>query len=214
MSSSAEAMPAVRRPPRPARWPWVVLAGFLAIAGVAMALVVANDEAVERADPVRRSRSRCSVSSARSSSAATAATRIGHPVPVVLVHHGDVVPVGGAPHLRREQRRVRVVGRGRRVPQQLRMAARDPARRCSCCRCCSRTGISRHLVGGRCCGSSSVCSSLLALHPALRAEDVDRLGRRRRLEPLVHRRDRQSPEPGSGDRARASRRCSPRASCR
>jgi signal transduction histidine kinase len=33
-------------PLRPARWPWVVLAGFLAIAGVAMALVLANDEAV------------------------------------------------------------------------------------------------------------------------------------------------------------------------
>ena len=39
MSSSAEVTAA---PPRPAQWPWVVLAGFLAIAGVALVLVVAN----------------------------------------------------------------------------------------------------------------------------------------------------------------------------
>jgi FtsH-binding integral membrane protein len=38
-------------PLRPAQWPWVVLAGFLAIAGVAMVLVVANDEAVAEQIP-------------------------------------------------------------------------------------------------------------------------------------------------------------------
>lgn len=49
MSSSADMTAAA--PLRPAQWPWVVLAGFLAIAGVALVLVVANDEAVAEQIP-------------------------------------------------------------------------------------------------------------------------------------------------------------------
>ena len=44
MSSSSDVTAAVQ--PRPARWPWAVLASFLAVATVAMVLVVANDEPI------------------------------------------------------------------------------------------------------------------------------------------------------------------------
>jgi signal transduction histidine kinase len=46
VSSSAEAMEV-----RPARWPWLVLAGFFAVATAGMALVVANDESLAEQVP-------------------------------------------------------------------------------------------------------------------------------------------------------------------
>ena len=49
MSSSSDVMAVVQ--PKTARWPWAVLAAFLAVAGVAMVLVVANDEAVAEQVP-------------------------------------------------------------------------------------------------------------------------------------------------------------------
>jgi signal transduction histidine kinase len=49
VSSSAEAVQAVK--PRPARWPWAVLAVFLAVAGVAMVLVHANGEPLDQQIP-------------------------------------------------------------------------------------------------------------------------------------------------------------------
>ena len=44
MSSSSDVMAAIQ--PKPARWPWAVLASFLAVATVGMAFVVANDEPI------------------------------------------------------------------------------------------------------------------------------------------------------------------------
>ena len=49
MSSSADVTATV--PLRPARWPWLVLAGFLVIAAIAMVLVVANDESIAEQVP-------------------------------------------------------------------------------------------------------------------------------------------------------------------
>ena len=46
MSSSAESTPV-----RPARWPWLILAGFLAVAAVGMVLVVANGESLAEQIP-------------------------------------------------------------------------------------------------------------------------------------------------------------------
>ena len=49
MSSSAEALRAV--PPRPAKWPWVILAGFIVVAAVGLVLVRLNGESVGQQIP-------------------------------------------------------------------------------------------------------------------------------------------------------------------
>ena len=148
---------------------------LLRIAGSAMVLVVANDEPVAEQIPYLIAFAMFGVVGALIVSR-DRRNIIGHPVPVGLVHHRDRVPVGGVLHLAREQRGLGMVGRGLSGPQQLRMAARDPSRRCSCSRCCSRMAPPVTAM-------AAVPVVHLRVHvvlatPALRAADVVRLGRR------------------------------------
>ena len=125
MSSSAEAIGPRSR--RPARWPWAVLAGFLAIAAVAMVLVVANDESVGRTDPVRRRVRDVRRRGRAHRQSRSPATRSGILFLWASFITASSFLVGRALHLRRGQRRSRVVARGHRVAQQLRLVVRDPA---------------------------------------------------------------------------------------
>ncbi len=94
-----------------------------------------------------------------------------------------------------------MVGRDPRVPQQLRLVARDPAH-----------GVpAAAAVPGRTSAVAPLATSPLADRRALvrardqsapRATDVDGFGRRDRAEPALRGRGRPSPEPGSGDRDR------------
>ena len=95
MSSSADAIQ-LRR----ARWPWVILAGFLIVAVGAMALVVANDESLGAQIPFVVAFAMFGVVGALIVSRDRGNT-IGLMLPVGLVLDGARVRGRGAPHASR-----------------------------------------------------------------------------------------------------------------
>ena len=98
MSSSSDvtARPSSREP---ARWPWAVLAAFLAVATVAMVLVVANDEPIVEQIPYVIAFAMFGVVGAFIVSRDRRNTD-RDPVPLGVVHHRDVVPVRRSLHVR------------------------------------------------------------------------------------------------------------------